>query len=51
MASIGNDCLIIFCEGDNMIRIQISLDEREYKLAKRQSESLGISVAEFVRHP
>lgn len=35
--------------GDNMIRTQISLDEKEYRLAKKQAASLGISVAEFVR--
>jgi len=32
-----------------MIRTQISLDEREYKLAKKQARTLGVSVAEFVR--
>lgn len=32
-----------------MIRTQISLDEREYQLAKEEARSLGISVAEFVR--
>lgn len=32
-----------------MIRTQISLDERDYKLAKAEAESLGISLAEFVR--
>ena len=32
-----------------MIRTQISLDENEYALAKREAKSLGISVAEFVR--
>ena len=32
-----------------MIRTQISLDEREYKLAKAEARALGISVAEFVR--
>jgi hypothetical protein len=32
-----------------MIRTQISLDEEEYKLAKKEARSLGISVAEFVR--
>ncbi|MGA2595219.1 MAG: ribbon-helix-helix protein, CopG family [Bryobacteraceae bacterium] len=32
-----------------MIRTQISLDEREYKLAKKQAQALGVSVAEFVR--
>ena len=32
-----------------MIRTQISLDEREYSLAKKQAQALGISVAEFVR--
>ena len=32
-----------------MIRTQISLDEREYALAKLQARSQGIPVAEFVR--
>jgi hypothetical protein len=32
-----------------MIRKQVSLDEREYALAKLQARSLGIPVAEFVR--
>ncbi len=32
-----------------MIRTQVSLDEHEYELAKREAASLGISVAEFVR--
>jgi len=32
-----------------MIRTQISLDEREYDIAKREARKLGISVAEFVR--
>lgn len=32
-----------------MIRTQISLDEREYKLAKKEAEALGIPVAEYVR--
>jgi hypothetical protein len=32
-----------------MIRTQISLDEREYELAKHEARALGISVAEFVR--
>ena len=32
-----------------MIRTQISLDENEYELAKTEAQSLGISVAEFVR--
>jgi hypothetical protein len=35
--------------GDNMIRTQISLDEHEYAVAKTEAQSLGISVAEFVR--
>lgn len=41
--------VIIGFAGDNMIRTQISLDEHEYKLAKQEAASLGISVAEFVR--
>jgi hypothetical protein len=32
-----------------MLRTQVSLDEREYKLAKREAATLGISVAEYVR--
>ncbi len=32
-----------------MIRTQVSLDEREYALAKREAKAQGISVAEFVR--
>lgn len=32
-----------------MIRIQVSLDAREYALAKKEARALGISVAEFVR--
>lgn len=32
-----------------MIRTQISLDEYEYALAKKQARALGISVAELVR--
>ncbi len=32
-----------------MIRTQVSLDRREYALAKKEAKTLGISVAEFVR--
>jgi hypothetical protein len=32
-----------------MIRTQVSLDKREYSLAKKEAKALGISVAEFVR--
>ena len=32
-----------------MVRTQISLDERDYRLAKKQAQALGISIAEFVR--
>jgi hypothetical protein len=32
-----------------MIRTQISLEKREYALAKKEARQLGISVAEFVR--
>jgi hypothetical protein len=39
----------MFVDIDNMVRTQISLDEHEYMLAKRQARSLGISVAELVR--
>jgi hypothetical protein len=39
----------MFTRGDNVIRTQISLDDRDYALAKEEVEALGISVAEFVR--
>lgn len=42
-------CVIMITNGDNMIRTQISLDEREYTLAKKEAKALGLSVAEFVR--
>jgi hypothetical protein len=32
-----------------MIRTQISLNEREHALAKKEAKALGISVAELVR--
>ena len=32
-----------------LIRTQISLDDHEYQLARKEAASLGISVAEFVR--
>lgn len=32
-----------------MIRTQVSLDKKEYDLAKKQAAALGISVAEFIR--
>jgi hypothetical protein len=32
-----------------MIRTQISLDKKEYALAKKEAKTLGISVAELVR--
>jgi len=32
-----------------MIRTQISLNEQEYALAKKEAKALGISVAELVR--
>ncbi|MGA3029099.1 MAG: CopG family transcriptional regulator [Bryobacteraceae bacterium] len=32
-----------------MIRTQISLDEEEYELAKKEARALGVSIAEFVR--
>ena len=32
-----------------MIRTQISLDEREYMLARKEAKALGISVAELIR--
>ena len=31
-----------------MVRMQISLNEQEYKLAREQAKKLGISVAELV---
>lgn len=32
-----------------MIRTQVSLDEQDYKLAKKEARALGIPVAEYVR--
>ncbi|MCE5306887.1 MAG: ribbon-helix-helix domain-containing protein [Acidobacteriales bacterium] len=32
-----------------MIRTQVSLDKRDYELAKQEARALGVSVAEFVR--
>ena len=32
-----------------MVRTQVSLDELDYKLAKKEAAALGISVAEYVR--
>jgi len=32
-----------------MIRTQISLDEREYELARKEAKALGISMAELFR--
>jgi hypothetical protein len=40
---------IILQKGGNMIRTQVSLDERECAMAKMEAQSLGISVAEFIR--
>ena len=34
---------------DNMIRTQISLDEKEYRLTKKSAKQQGISLAEYVR--
>jgi hypothetical protein len=36
-------------KSDNMIRTQVSFDEQEYVLAKKEARALGLSVAEFVR--
>jgi hypothetical protein len=48
-APIDRQSVIMKLVCDNMIRTQISLDEREYVIAKREAQTLGISVAEFVR--
>jgi hypothetical protein len=32
-----------------MIRTQVSFDEQEYVLAKKEAKALGISLAEFIR--
>ena len=32
-----------------MLRTQVTLDEHDYKLAKKEAAALGISVAEYVR--
>jgi hypothetical protein len=34
---------------DNMIRTQVSLEEKEYNLAKKSAKAQGISLAEYVR--
>jgi hypothetical protein len=47
--SSGSRLLSCTIVGDNMIRTQISLDESEYDLTKREAAALGISVAEFIR--
>jgi CBS-domain-containing membrane protein len=39
----------MFTDGDNVIRIQVSFDEHDYALAKKEAAALGISLAEFVR--
>jgi hypothetical protein len=41
--------VIIETSGDNLIRTQISLEEREYALVKREAAALGIPIAELVR--
>ena len=41
--------VIIETSGDNVIRTQISLEEREYALVKREAAALGIPIAELVR--
>src|SRR5205814_9168688 len=45
----SSDLVIIIGDDDHMIRTQLSLDQREYRLAKKHAQGLGISVAEFVR--
>jgi hypothetical protein len=32
-----------------MVRTQVSLNEQDYELAKKEAAALGISVAEYVR--
>jgi hypothetical protein len=32
-----------------MLRTQVSLDEQDYRAAKREAAALGISIAEYVR--
>ena len=32
-----------------MIRTQVSLDEEDYAMVKKEARTLGISIAEFVR--
>jgi hypothetical protein len=32
-----------------MLRTQVSLDEHDYRIAKKEAAALGISVAEYVR--
>jgi len=35
--------------GDDMIRTQISLEQNDYALVKREAKAAGVSVAEYVR--
>jgi hypothetical protein len=35
--------------GDNMMRTQISLEQSDYALVKREARAAGVSVAEYVR--
>lgn len=35
--------------GDNMLRTQVNLDKRDYRLAKKEAARMGISMAEYVR--
>ena len=39
----------ILRESDKMLRTQVSLEEQDYRAAKREAPALGISVAEYVR--
>ena len=41
--------VIIMAIGDNMIRTQISLDQRTYREAKLEARRQGISLAELMR--
>jgi hypothetical protein len=43
------ESVIIDSTGDIMIRTQISFEESEYPLAKKEAKSRGISLSELVR--
>src|SRR5579864_9105513 len=41
--------VIISARNDKVVRIQVSLDEQDYQLARKEAAALEISVAEYAR--